>query len=117
MAFCGCYYWLLHRRLEDNKVYIIFNLIVAIIIGRVSNPNSESMQNKFISVFLSRSTLGMTETASLIGEALEKVCANAILNHKRKSKKRLRDRNYAHRGRSTQPKGKLLLEVFEVCTG
>ena len=54
---------------------------------RVSNPKSESIQNKFISVFLSRSTLGMTETTPQIGEALEKVCANAILYHKRKYKK------------------------------
>ena len=54
---------------------------------RVSNPKSESMQNKFISVFLSRSTLGMTETKPQIGEALEKVCTNAILYHKHKYKK------------------------------
>ena len=54
---------------------------------RVSNPKSESMQNKFISVFLSRSILGMTETPPQIGEALEKVYANAILYHKHKYKK------------------------------
>ena len=58
------------------------------IFSRVSNPKSESMQNKFISVFLSRSTLGKIETTPQIGEALEKVHANAILNHERKYKKK-----------------------------
>ena len=69
------------------------------------------MKNEFISVFSSRSTLGKIETTPQIGKALEKVCANAILNHELKYKKRLRDQNYAYRGRSTQPKDKLLLEV------
>ena len=51
---------------------------------RVSNLKSESMQNEFISVFSSRSKI---ETTPQIGEALEKVRANAILNHERKYKK------------------------------
>ena len=50
---------------------------------RVSNPKSKSMQNKLISVLSSRSTLGMIETTPQIGEAPDKVRANAILNHKR----------------------------------
>ena len=45
------------------------------------------MQNKFISVSSSRSTLGKIETTPQIGEALEKVCANAVLSHERKYKK------------------------------
>ena len=49
--------------------------------SRVPNPKSESMQNEFISVFLGRSTLGKLETTPQIGEALEKVRANAILNY------------------------------------
>ena len=50
-------------------------------IYRVSNPKSESMQNEFISVFSGRSTVGKIETTPQIGEALEKVRTNAILNH------------------------------------
>ena len=57
------------------------------ILVRVSNPKSESMQNEFSSGFLSRSTLGKIETTPQIGEALEKVRANAILNHEHKYKK------------------------------
>ena len=53
----------------------------------MSNPKSESMQNEFFSVFSSRSTLGKIETTPQIGEALERVGANAILNHERKYKK------------------------------
>ena len=56
------------------------------------------------------------ETTPQISETPEKVCANAILNHKRNYKKRLRDQNYVHSGRITQLKGKLLLEVTQgVC--
>ena len=55
-------------------------------VSRVSNPKSEGMQNEF-SVFSSRSTLGKIETTPQIGEALERVGANAILNHERKYKK------------------------------
>ena len=53
----------------------------------MSNPKSESMQNEFFSVFSSRSTLGKIETTPQIGEALERVGANAILNHEHKYKK------------------------------
>ena len=34
---------------------------------RVSNPKSENMRNEFISVFLSRSTLGIIKTTPQIG--------------------------------------------------
>ena len=56
------------------------------------------MQNEFISVVSSRPTLGKIESTPQIGYALGKVCVNAILNHKRKYKKWLRDQNYAQRG-------------------
>ena len=45
------------------------------------------MQNEFISVVLSRPTIGKIESTPQIGYALEKVCENTILNHKRKYKK------------------------------
>ena len=44
------------------------------------------MQNQSTSVFSVRSTLGKIETTLQIGDALEKLCENAILNHKRKYK-------------------------------
>ena len=56
------------------------------IFGRVSNRINESMQNQSTSVFSSRSTLGKIETTLQIGETLEKVRANAILNHTHKYK-------------------------------
>ena len=60
---------------------------------RVSNRKSESMQNQSISEFSVRSTLGKMETTPQIGNTLEKVCENAILNHKRKYQKTVRDQN------------------------
>ena len=45
------------------------------------------MQNQSTLVFSVRSTLGKIETTPQIGEALEKVRENAILNHKCKYKK------------------------------
>ena len=48
---------------------------------RVSNRKGLSMQNKFISVLWSRSTLGKIETTLQIGYALGKVREKAILNH------------------------------------
>ena len=46
------------------------------------------MQNEFILVVSSRPTLGKIEYMPQIGYALGKVCENAILNHKRKYKKK-----------------------------
>ncbi len=68
---------------------------------RVSNRKSESMQNQSISVFSVRSTLGMIETTLQISETLEKVCENALLNHKYKYQKTVRDQNYVHKGNIT----------------
>ena len=60
------------------------------------------MQNEFVSVVSSRPTLGaILETTPQIGYALGKVREKAILNHKPKYKKWLRDQNYVHRGRHT----------------
>ena len=53
--------------------------MILVLLDRVSNRKSESMQNQSTSVFLSRSTLGKIETIPQIGEALEKVRDNAIL--------------------------------------
>ena len=47
---------------------------------RVSNRKYESLQIQSITVFPSRSTLGMIETIPQIGKALEKFAPNAILN-------------------------------------
>ena len=69
--------------------------------SRVSNRKVLSMQNKFVSVLSSRSTLGKIETTLQIGYALGKVREKAILNHRPKYKKWLRDQNYVHRGRRT----------------
>ena len=55
---------------------------------RVSNWKSESMQNWSISVFSVRPTLGKIETTPQIGDTLEKVCENTILNHKCKYQER-----------------------------
>ena len=68
---------------------------------RVSNRKGQSMQNKFVSVVSSRPTLGKIETTLQIGYALRNVREKAILNHKPKYKKWLRDQNYVHRGRRT----------------
>ena len=71
-------------------------------IRRVSNRKSESIQNIFISACSSRSTLGKIKIMLHIGEPLEKVGENAILNHIiRENQKWLRDQNYAHSGGST----------------
>ena len=59
------------------------------------------MQNEFVSVASSRPTLGKIETTLQIGYAIGKVREKAILNHKPKYKKWLRDQNYVHRGRRT----------------
>ena len=59
------------------------------------------MQNEFDSVVSSRPTLGKIETTPQIGYALEKAREKAILNHKPKYKKWLRDQNYVHRDRDT----------------
>ena len=61
---------------------------------RVSNRKGQSMQNEFFSVVSSRPTLGKIETTLQIGYALGKVREKAILNHKPKYKKWLRDQNY-----------------------
>ena len=53
---------------------------------RVSNRKSGSMQIQSASMFFSKSTLGKIETTLQIGETLEKVRANAILNHTHKYK-------------------------------
>ena len=59
------------------------------------------MQNQSTLVFSVRSTLGKIETTPQIGKILEKVCENAMLDHKRKYKKWLRDQSYiTHGGRS-----------------
>ena len=76
--------------------------ITKLIYARVSNRKGLSMQNKFVSVLSSRSTLGKIETTLQIGYTLGKVREKAILNHKPKYKKKwLRDQNYVHRGRRT----------------
>ena len=49
-------------------------------------------------MFSYKSTLGKIETTLQIGEALEKVRVNAILNHTHKSNMWLRDQNYLHSG-------------------
>ena len=59
------------------------------------------MKNEFVSVVSSRLTLGKIETTPQIGYAPGKVREKAILNHKPKYKKWLRDQNYVHRGRCT----------------
>ena len=59
------------------------------------------MQNEFVSVVLSRPTLGKIETMPQIGYALGEIHEKAILNHKPKYKKWLRDQNYVHKGRCT----------------
>ena len=69
--------------------------------ARVNTLKSEDMQTNPLLVFSVRSTLGKIEPTLQIGKALEKLRENTILNHKRKYKKWLRDKNYAHRGRST----------------
>ena len=74
-------------------------LLCSALAARVSNRKGQSMQNEFVSVVLSRPTLGKIETMLQIGYALGKVCEKAILNHKPKYKKWLRDQNYVHRGR------------------
>ena len=51
--------------------------------------------------FLVRSTRSSIEIKLKMGETLEKICENAILNHKCNYKKWLCDQNYEHRGRST----------------
>ena len=55
--------------------------------SRVSNWKSGSIQNHSISVYLVWSTLGKIETTLQIGKILERVCENAILNHKHKYQK------------------------------
>ena len=61
------------------------------------------MQNEFVSVVSSRTTLGKIETTSQIGYVLGKVREMAVLNHKTQvQKKWLRDQNYVHRGRHTR---------------
>ena len=48
-----------------------------------------------------------------MGDTLEKVCENTILNRKCNYKKWLRDQNYEHmQGKEHQLKGKLFLEVI-----
>ena len=69
--------------------------------GRVTTLKSEDMQNQSTLVFSVRSTLGKIKTTPQIGEALEKLCEKRNIKSKRKHKKRLRDKSYAHRGRST----------------
>ena len=54
---------------------------------RVTNLKSVGMQNQSTSVFSVRSTLGNIETTPQIGEILEKVCENTMLNHEPKYKK------------------------------
>ena len=85
-----------------NEASAILNVAPPIVgVVRVSNRNSRSMQNEFISVFSCRPTLGKIETTPQIGYALGKVHENAKLNHQHKYKKWLRDQHHAHRGRST----------------
>ena len=63
--------------------------ITKLIYARVSNRKRISMQNKFVSVLSSRSTLGKIETTLQIGYTLGKVREKAIiLNHKPKYKKK-----------------------------
>ena len=69
------------------------------------------MQNEFVSVSSSTSTLGMIENTPQIGEALEKVRANAILNHKHKYKKGYVTKTICTGARALNLKGKLLLEA------
>ena len=68
---------------------------------RVSNRKGRSIPNEFVLVVSSRPTLGKIETTPHIGYARGKVRETAILNHKPKYKKWLRDQNYVHRGRRT----------------
>ena len=60
---------------------------------RMPNRKNVSMQNLEV---MSRPTLGKMETAPQIGEDLERVSTNTILNHECKYKQWLRDQNYAH---------------------
>ena len=77
------------------------NIMAHSIFNRVSNRKGRSMQNEFVSVVSSRPTLGKIETTPQISYAFGNVCEKAILNHKPKYKKWLRDQNYVHRGRRT----------------
>ena len=65
---------------------------------RVTNLKGGSIQNQSTLVLSVRSTLGKIETTLQIGKILDKFSEIAILNHKRKYKKWLRDQNYTHGG-------------------